>query len=215
LIELAKQGNEEAFDELIKKVTEKVRPTLFTAYSPLSTNDFEDAHQAAMVKAWGKIKSFRGDATFTTWFFSILRNELLNLFKERNLIRKHELSFEDMRVIVTDNGEKSSFETALNPNYPELSITDTARTLMEKQDELQIIRDMLNDVLDKMSPCHGKIMRMVFEEGKSYKEVSDELNLSIGTVMSRIHYARKHAQKLIKQYAKRNDLQFTFVGQPK
>ena len=54
--------------------------------------------------------------------------------------------------------------------------------------------------------------KMVFEEGKSYKDVAGELNIPLGTVMSRLFFARKYVKKLILQYAKINNMQLYCLG---
>jgi RNA polymerase sigma-70 factor, ECF subfamily len=214
LLELSIQGDEAAFTQLVEETVNKVRPAIFNAYNPLNTEDFKDALQVATVKAWGKMATFRKESQFATWFFIILKNEVLNLLKTKNNIRKHEYPIEEL-AFKNDVDYKGGVDESgsLNPRLLDRAVVETAQTILEKQDELMEYRKMLTSVLDKLNPSHSEVIKMVFEEGKSYREVSDSLNLPIGTVMSRLYYARKHATKLIKQYAQRNNIQLSCVGE--
>ncbi len=214
LIKQSKEGNEEAFGQLVEAALVKIRPAIFNAYNSLNVEDFKDALQVAATKAWQKLVNFRGDSAFSTWFFIIVKNEVLNVLNVRNGIRKHELSTEDIAK-ARDVENISDYDYI----YPKESISgecvvETAQTILEKQDEVRQYREMLNAVLDKLKPSHCQIIKLIFEEGKSYKEVSHELNIPIGTVMSRLFFARKNAQKLIAQYAQRNDIQLPSLGKP-
>ena len=201
LLELAVKKDEEAFSKLIEITVEKVRPSIFSAYRPLNNEDFKDALQNAMIKAWNKIESFRGESHFSTWFYIILKNEVLNTLKVKNIIRKNEISFDEL-ARVRDSDDKATARETI-----EQAVVETAQTILEKQDEVKQYREMLNLILAKLKPSHSEIIKLVFEDGKSYKEVSEELNIPIGTVMSRLYFARQNAQKLIKQYANRNNIQ--------
>jgi RNA polymerase sigma-70 factor, ECF subfamily len=210
-LELAKSGNEKAFSDLVSYSLTKIRPAIYNSFNSLSKEDFEDALQSATVKAWQKMENFRGDASFPTWFFTILRNEILNVIKTASRIRKHEISREEISAM-HDDEKSSNFEAMIPRDLLDDSMNETAQTLLQKQEDMNQYREMLNSVLVKLKPSHREIIQMVFEQEKSYKEVSDELNIPIGTVMSRLYFARRNAQKLIQQYAQRNDIQLLSVG---
>jgi len=212
-LELAKSGNEEAFNMLVSHALTKIRPAIYNSFNSLSKEDFEDALQTATVKSWQKMNNFRGDASFPTWFFTILRNEILNVIKTASRIRKHEISREE--IVSLNNEERvSTFEAAIQRDLMDESINDTAQSLLLKQEDREQYKGMLDSVLGKLKPSHREIIQMVFEQEKSYKQVSDELKIPIGTVMSRLYFARRNAQKLIQQYAQRNDIQLSGLGKP-
>lgn len=211
ILQLVKNGDEEAFNTLVSHALSKIRPAIYNSFNSLSKEDFEDALQSASVKAWQKMDNFRGDASFPTWFFTILRNEILNVIKSSSRIRKHEISREEMASTGSDENT-SNFEAMLPRDLMDESVNETAESVLKKQEDLEQYRSMLDSVLDKLKPSHREIIQLVFEQEKSYKEVSDELNIPIGTVMSRLYFARRNAQKLIQQYAQRNDIQLIGVG---
>jgi RNA polymerase sigma-70 factor (ECF subfamily) len=209
LLQLAIQGDEEAFTKLVEASVEKVRPAIFGAFNPLNPDDFKDALQTAMDKAWRKMSTFRGESEFSTWFYIILKHELLNLLKVRSAIKKHEIPM--VELFKLDPQEKED-DAARFHDTLDRAVTETAQTILEKQDDMEEYRKLITMVLEKLSPAHSQVIKLVLEDGKSYREVSDELNISIGTVMSRLYYAREHAQELIKQYAKRNNIQLSGLG---
>jgi RNA polymerase sigma-70 factor, ECF subfamily len=211
LLESAVKKDEKAFEELIGLTVAKVRNSIFSAYNPLNPEDFADALQNATIKAWNKIENFRGESAFSTWFYIILKNEVLNILKSKNIVRKHEIPMDDLTRMKDTDG-KYDAESMLPRDMIEYTVAETAQTILEKQDELQEYRNMLQGILVRLKPSHSQIIKMVFEEGKSYKEVSDELKIPIGTVMSRLFFARQNAQKLIKQYANRNNIQLSCLG---
>lgn len=209
ILSLAQNGDEKAFNELINNALVKVKPIIINSFSNLKKEDFEDAFQVACSKAWKKISDFRGDSLFSTWFYYILRNEIYNVIKTSSRIHKHEVSREE----ILSNLEESSRNS---DDFIPLDAIDkcdvTAQTIMQGEEDVSQYRKMLDLVFDKLSPSQQKVIQLIFEEEKSYKEASDELNVPVGTVMSRLFYARKKAQSLIKQYAQRNNIQLPNLG---
>lgn len=212
-LELAKNGNEQSFNELIDYTITKIKPAIFNSFNSLSKEDFEDALQAATVKAWQKMGNFRGDSLFSTWFFIIFKNEILNVLKSASRIKKHEIKVEDFGAHNEDENRTPAYDSIVQRNLLDDAVDDTAQSILQKQEDLQEYRKMLDAVLLKLKPSHREIIQMVFEQEKSYKEVSETLSIPIGTVMSRLYFARRNAQKLIEQYAQRNDIQLTNMGE--
>jgi RNA polymerase sigma-70 factor (ECF subfamily) len=210
LFALAQQKNEEAFVELIDKTLLKIKTSIFNAYNPLNNEDFQDAVQNATIKAWNKMDSFRGDAAFSTWFYTILRNEVLNILKVRSLVRKFEVPIHEIGGDGKDR--KDEDESNIKRDESQLTVVETAQSILEKHDDIKLYREMLLSVLPKLKPSHGEIIKLIFEDGKSYEEAAHHLGVPIGTVMSRLYFARQNAQKLIKQYATRNNLQLACLG---
>lgn len=204
LLDKARTGDENAFSQLLDLNLKKVTNSLRQNYKSLSNQDFEDAVQIATIKAWNKIQSFRGESTFSTWLYIIVKNEILNIANSTNHVRKYEVSTENVNP---EYERLEDYDRVPTSYMLDEAVLDTAQTMIEKQDEMTIFREMLDKVLGKLKPDHSKVIHLVFNEGKSYKEVSDELGVPIGTVMSRLYFARKNAQKLINQYAQRNNIQ--------
>ena len=199
LVILAQQGDSQAFDTLVKECLTKLQALLSKHYH-LQQADFDDIVQIGSNKAWTKIANFRGDSAFLTWFYTILRNETLNFVKKRGTIEKREVPAHFSDFDTDEDYEhvlKSSIEQKLNEN---------AQSIVERQETLTTYRQIIEDVLSKLTPIHREIIQMVLQEEMSYKEISEKLDIPIGTVMSRLFFARRHAQKLIKQYAQKHEV---------
>lgn len=204
IVLLVKQGDEDAFKTLIDNSLPKLKNLIQNQYR-LSTHDLDDIVQISTIKAWQKIAAFRGDSTFVTWFFIILRNETLNFIKKKYNIDSHELTAQPFEE------SEGDYENILHSSLDD-QLDENARTIVEKRETMKLYKDIIEEVLKKLKPTHSQIIKMVLEEDKSYKEIAEALNIPMGTVMSRLFFARKNAQKLITQYAKRDDLQLTCLG---
>src|SRR4051812_30388762 len=103
----AKNGDEIAFANLVNSALEKAQMTLRKSYNYVNEEDLKDASQLALIKAWEKLPEFRGDSTFSTWFYTILKNELLNLFKTKNNINKFEIPVEQVnnQFVESESGD--------------------------------------------------------------------------------------------------------------
>lgn len=204
LVVLAQQGDEEAFETLINLSLIKLRALLASQYR-LQPTDLDEVIQVATIKVFKKFETFRNESAFTTWFYIVLRNEAIDFIKKRNTLHSHEVSAHHDYL-----GENEDID------YEHLTIeqtfSETAASLMDKRELLASYRSMIWQVLNELSPQHSQIIRMSLDEGKTYKSIAKELNIPIGTVMSRLFFARKKAQQLIIQYANRYAVQLDCLG---
>ena len=196
LIASAKSGAESAFEELVVANWPKLQ-ALFHKHYRLQQSDLDDVLQNATNKAWTKIGSFRGESAFLTWFYTIVRNEAINSIKKRHTIDSHEVSASvHLDGEVSNDGDYDYLPQAIDQK-----LSETAEFILERQETLKTYRQIIEETLSKLTPVHSNILRLSLEEGLSYKEIAAQLDIPIGTVMSRLFFARKHAQKLIKQFA--------------
>lgn len=205
LITLAKTGDSDAFTQLIKDSLVTVKPLIQKQYG-LNQFDLDDVVQTSTVKAWNKVKYFRTECSFVTWFYTIIKNETLNFLKKRGLIERNEVHIP--AGIEDANDEISCFSHLIIDD----KLHQTALTILEKQESVKAYQAALKDTLDKLNPKHSEIIRLVLDEGMSYKEIASDLKMPLGSVMSRLYCARKQAQKLLNEYAKRNNIEFSCLG---
>jgi len=208
LVERIKNGDESAFKELMELYIPKIKTVVKHQYR-LSDADIEDAVQIASLKIWQKIHAFRGDSSFMTWVFTIIRNEVLNVLKKRAA----SLEVPAHRILNFDNieSEDGDYEHVLHSSIDD-KLQENARIILERQETLKIYKEVIEEVLNKLTHNDSQIIRLVLEENRSYKEIAEMLNIPVGTVMSRLCYARRRARKLLSQYAKQNELQFSCLG---
>lgn len=202
LIKLSIEGDGEAYRTLIELHQAHLKSSMFSSFNNLSKEDFEDCWQNASSKAYFSLKNFREDSSFKTWLFVILKNEILLFIKHKQKIAKHEFKIED----IAHNLETKSVDYDLISSFDQ-RLAENAATIMEKQEQTAKYTELVERALKRLQPHHSQILTMVLMENKPYKEVADELGIPIGTVMSRLFFARKNMQKFVKQYAQSDEVE--------
>jgi RNA polymerase sigma-70 factor (ECF subfamily) len=169
----AKTGDVEAFEYLVKRYRNEV---FALAYHFLRSREQAwDVAQEVFIKAYNALTQFRGDASFKTWLMRITANQCKDYLKKRRL---ETVSFDDSRL--TENAQSHMLA-------PDHSL------------EAAEIGMAIEKALDKLSHKHRTAFILREFEGLSYDEMAEVMNCSIGTVMSRLHHARKKLQKSLTQ----------------
>ncbi len=183
LVEKAREGDSRAFDELVIRHSRKLHATLFQM-----TDNYDDAYdiaQEAFSKAYRALRYFNGQSAFYTWLHSIAVNHARNFLKKRN--RRVTYSLDDDEY--GDHAEK-------NKNMADESVgADPERNA--HLNELQI---KINEALAKLSPKHREVVILHDIKGLNHTEIAVMLNISEGTLRSRLHYAHKELQGLLAEY---------------
>jgi RNA polymerase sigma-70 factor, ECF subfamily len=170
-LELARRsqaGDTKAFNELVTKYRTKI----FTMVCGMVRNehDARDLAQEGFLKAWQSIHQFEGRSSFYTWLHSITVN--LTIYSLRRKGRREEVELNDAIP---------SFLPDPGVNYQ--------RTEIRKQ---------VNAALAKLSREQRAVVVLKEVEGLQYHEIAEVLNLSMGTVMSRLFYGRKKLQSMLR-----------------
>lgn len=175
------EGDVAAFDQLILKYRER----LFSIIYNLTSNreDAADLTQEAFIKAFRSINRFKGKSSFFTWLYRIAVNSSLTHLK-RNRMRRF-FSFENI------NEEMGSSE--IIEALAEKMKSDKSALLSELQEKL-------NEALHKLSPKHRTVVVLFEIEGLSHQEISEIMKCSVGTVRSRLHYAKQQLQAYLQDY---------------
>jgi RNA polymerase sigma-70 factor (ECF subfamily) len=168
-------GQRAALEELFQRYRQ---PAYRVAYRLLGNEaDALDAVQEGFVKALTHLDGFQGRSSFKTWLLRVVGNAALDLGRQRG--RREMLSLD-------------------RPERPEttpeqlLSIEDHARNL-EQED----LRGQLTRALALLPEAQRKTFVLFADAGLSYREVAEVLGISIGTVMSRLFYARQRLRVLL------------------
>ena len=177
LVALAQKGDMPPFEELVFRQRDKVYAR---AYLMMHQEDAAlDASQAAWVKGWQRLAQFKGDSSFSTWMTRVVINVCLDDLRKQK--RVHLESIEEMDE-ETGGVERQMPVVTVNP------------TEGMEQDEL---RKRIDDALEKLSPAHRAVLVLHEFERLEYKEISTRVGISIGTVMSRLFYARRKMASLL------------------
>jgi len=177
IIKKLKQGNESAFKELVNNYRQMVVNTCFGLLH--NTEDAEDVAQDVFIEVFRSAENFRGDAKISTWLYRIAVNRSLNFIRD-NKKRRWFQSFDDV---------VESKKEALHPlNYqsyddPESEMENSQRALL------------LHEVIDSLPKNQRVAFTLNKYEDLAYKEISEVMNLSVSSVESLIHRAKKNLQK--------------------
>ena len=166
LICRSQAGDAEAFGELVTKYRSKI----FTMLCSMIRNETDawDLAQEGFLQAWRSIHKFEGRSSFYTWLYSLTVNLAIDALRRKRRCVEIEL----------DDAIPCSLPSP-RANYRRVEI-----------------RQHLNAALAQLSPEHRAVIVLKEIEDLQYREIAEILNLSIGTVMSRLFYGRKKLQSI-------------------
>ena len=181
LVKRCQAGETEAFDELVTRYRTRVFGMIYNMVH--SEQDAWDLAQDSFVKAWKSIGRFRGQSSFYTWIYRIVMNVTIDWLRKKQV-----------------KGAGAEFDDAI-----QLKEIDPAAKTLPKPDALPYegiqrgeIRAQIDNAIAQLSPEHRAVILMKEVEDMHYREIAEALGCSIGTVMSRLFYARKKLQNLLK-----------------
>lgn len=183
LVKRARRGDLAAYDELVKRYQERIYATIYHMTS--NHEDANDLAQDAFIKAFQALKSFRGGSSFYTWIYRIAVNKTINFLKQRK--HKHHFSLNDL-----------DFNTEHNPDLVALISHKTPH----REVGLMELQKKLNEALMRLSEPHRMVVVLHDVQGQSHDEIAAIMDCNIGTVRSRLFYARQQLQGYLTEYAK-------------
>lgn len=181
LVERVQNGDVAAYDILVHCYRERLYSVVYNLTS--NREDALDLTQEAFIKAFQSINRFQGKSSFYTWIYRIaVNNTLSHLKKYRN--RKF-LSFDNL-----DNEASQSdvFEVI------------AAKTKTEKATLMRELHEKLNEALQKLSLKHRSVVVLFEIEEMSHEQIAEILKCSVGTVRSRLHYAKQQLRLYLKDF---------------
>jgi RNA polymerase sigma-70 factor, ECF subfamily len=181
LVTRCQAGDTEAFDELVTRYRTRVFGMIYNMVH--SEQDAWDLAQDSFLKAWKSIKRFRGRSSFYTWIYRIVMNVTIDWLRKRQI-----------------KGAGSEFDDAiqLKEVEPASKTVPKSEALPHEKMERSEIRGRIDKAIAQLSPEQRAVILMKEIEEMQYHEIADALGCSIGTVMSRLFYARKKLQNLLR-----------------
>ncbi|MSU42697.1 MAG: sigma-70 family RNA polymerase sigma factor [Pedosphaera sp.] len=177
LVRSAQNGNTGPYEELVFRHRDKIYARAFSMLR--NEDEAMDISQEAWIKGWQRLKQFKRDASFTTWMTRIVINLCLDFLR-----KKQRQQTDSLQQMEEDSG-------SVERRMPMVIINPTAG--MEREELLaEIDRGMA-----KLSYEHRTVLIMHEYEGLEYKEIAKAMHCSIGTVMSRLFYARRRLASLL------------------
>jgi RNA polymerase sigma factor (sigma-70 family) len=183
LVQRARDGDLEAYDELIRRYQERIYATVY--HMTANHEDANDLAQESFIKAFQALKSFKGGSSFYTWLYRIAVNKTINFLKQRR--NRIHLSLNDL-----------DFNAEHNPDLVALISEKTPL----REVNLTELQEKLNGALLKLSEPHRLVVVLHDVQGTSHDEIAKIMGCNIGTVRSRLFYARQQLQALLADYLK-------------
>ena len=177
LVQSARRGDREAFRSLVERYQHKV--TALATGMLRNRDDALDVVQDTFTKAYQSLDRFKGESSFYTWLYRITLNQCID--HQRRSARLPSAPLE----------APETPEEAPNIN--------AARDDAERDDPLQRVHEAevgqrIRQAIAELTPEHRAVILLREVEGLSYEEISRALECPKGTVMSRLHYARRQLQ---------------------
>lgn len=183
LVKRAQNEDMAAYDELIRRYQERVYATVYNMTS--NHEDANDLTQEAFIKAYRALKTFKGDASFYTWVYRIAVNKTINFLKQRKA--RVQMSLNDL-----------DFNVEHNPDLVALISDKTPR----REASLAELQKKLNAALQELSEPHRMVVTLHDIQGMPHEEIAKIMECNVGTVRSRLFYARQQLQSILSSYLK-------------
>ena len=184
LVHRVQAGEVECFEALITKYRERIWGIIYHMTS--NREDAADLTQDTFIKAFQSINRFQGQSAFFTWLYRIAVNSTLNHLQKSKLRR-----FFSLEKIRDEDPAGSLLNQLADPGKS----SDRAACLTELQQKL-------NEAMQKLSINHRTVITLFEIDGLSHEEIAEIMNCNIGTVRSRLFYARQQMQGWLADYLK-------------
>lgn len=182
LVLQSQKGDLSAFDQLVRRYYPKIYGLVYNMTG--NREDAEDVVQDVFVKAHTKLGSFRGKSQFYTWIYRIALNRTINFRKKRT--RKAALRLDDINP---DVKQDEAFTRLFSQETPFRRV---------KLNELQ---KKMNAAIQTLSDKHKQAVILHDIQGMPHEEIAKIMKCSVGTVRSRLFYARRKLQEELTEFA--------------
>ena len=176
-MQAARRGDMAAFEELVARHRDKLYAR---AYSMMRNEEEAlDLSQEAWIKGWQRLRQFQGDSSFSTWMTRIVINLCLDQLRRQKRQRAESIEAMD---------EESG---GVERQMPVVTVNPTAG--LERGE----LRQRIDRALGQLSYEHRTVLVLHEFEEMEYKQIAKTMGCSIGTVMSRLFYARRKLALLL------------------
>ena len=179
IIELAlTKGDNRAFNTLMSKYRD---PIFFMLYEKVNNKELaKELTIEAFGKAFNKLDSYTPNFAFSTWLFSIAKNNCIDYLRKKKLPT---FSIDDSTE--KNEGLETVIEIPFQGDGPE-------KKMINKQ-RIQILRN----IVEQLKPNYRKLVKLRYFKEYSYEEISVELDIPIGTVKAQLFRSREQLFKIL------------------
>ncbi len=183
LVRRAQEGDTDAYDVLVRRYFDRIFGLVYNMIG--HRQDAEDLVQTIFVRAYRALRRFRGDSSFSTWLYRIA----LNTSYTANARRRRRADDISLAHLEEDSGWE--------PPARSSGTLDTPHHRVNLK-ELQV---RLNEALQSLSEEHRQVVVLHDIQGWRHEDIAKAMNLPVGTVRSRLFYARRHLQEQLAEFA--------------
>ena len=187
LILQCRAGDQAAFRELVKRYQQKAYGIALSMLR--NADDAMDVTQEAFIKVHRYLDNFKGSSSFYTWLYRITVNLCIDHIRKNK--KAQTVEYED----AMDHDEAQGGEL-----LPSTMDMDPARNLDRRE-----LRELIDRALERLSPTHRAVILMREVEGLSYREMAEVMEVSMGTIMSRLFHARRRMQTALQEDLERGE----------
>jgi len=186
IVRRVQAGDVASFDQLILKYRERLYAVVYNMTS--NREDTADLVQDAFIKAFQSINRFGGQSSFFTWLYRIAVNSTLTHLRKNKL-----RCFFSLEQVDENDRPSSEVLAALTDNTNGAERGTFVRELQEK----------LNEAMQKLSIKHRTVVTLFEIDGLSHQDIAEITGSSVGTVRSRLHYAKQLLQSELQPYLRK------------
>ncbi len=179
VLSAVQHGDQKAYAELMARYKDSIYFMLLKMVN--NRDDAEDLTIEAFGKAFKKLHQYTPDFAFSTWLFKIATNNCIDFIRKK---RKNTVSID--KGIETDEGSEMQFDL-------KSEFLDPEEKLIKKE---KIER--MHEIVEKLKPRYRRLIELRYFEEKSYGEISDELDLPLGTVKAQLFRARDFLYQILR-----------------
>jgi RNA polymerase sigma-70 factor (ECF subfamily) len=194
LVKRAQEKDREAYRILVERYQSRAYSLAFSILK--NKQDAEDVVQESFVKVYLSIGKFKGESSFYTWLYRIVRNMSIDVKRKLNREKTHQPESDNISIADQAAANAVQSNQTYSPDY-ELLRKEKARRIAE----------VLNDISEE----HRTVIILREVDGMDYKQISQVTGVSKGTIMSRLHYARKKLQQGLADLVNKKDENPGFV----
>ncbi|MBQ8036423.1 MAG: sigma-70 family RNA polymerase sigma factor [Proteobacteria bacterium] len=181
-------GDRAAFEQLYWRYKDRVISVVYGIVH--NRQDAVEISQEVFVRIYKNIDKYQPGTRFFTWLYRITYNLAVDKYRRKKTAREVEF----------DNDYQKNFSSPEDVLPPSLGINP------ERACERAELRQQLTQAMDELPEKQRTIITLREVEGLSYEEIASVLDIQIGTVMSRLHYARQRLQNNLRKYLECQDI---------
>jgi RNA polymerase sigma-70 factor (ECF subfamily) len=183
LIERALEGDQKAYSDIVSRFREQIYHFIFRMVKDKA--QAEDLTQETFIKAFRALASFNSNYAFSTWLYKIAANNCIDYFRKKKLAT----TSIDTPIKAKD-GE-------LQRDFPDQDQGPESELISKEQ------TNQIQTAIDSLPPKYKEAILLRHSQDKSYEEISEELDIPLGTVKVRIFRAREMLKARMKDQLRR------------